>query len=97
MEQSQSIETPSYVIGDSIEPDESRTPEEFATDESLTFEQVAKTLGCSTIQVRNWVHSGMLTAEAAGSIERIRRSELSRVGDPDERAAQAFERERGTS
>ncbi|HEX8834373.1 MAG TPA: helix-turn-helix domain-containing protein [Abditibacteriaceae bacterium] len=82
-----------FVQGDGIEPDESRTPAEFADDELLTFEQVALRMNCSATQVREWVSSGLLTPIPGGSIERIRRSELERVGNPTEEAADSFEDE----
>ena len=82
-----------FVIGDEIEPDESRTPAEFAREELLTIEQVAHELNCSAIQVREWIASGMLTPIAEGSVERIKRSELRRLGDPQQRAARKFEKE----
>lgn len=85
-------ETP-IVLGDEIEPDESRTHAEFADDELMTPEQVAHRFHCSAIQVREWISTGMLTPVRDGSIERIRRSEVERIGNPDDEAAKAFEGE----
>lgn len=81
------------VTGDDIEPDESRTPVEFARDEMLTVEQVARQMNCSTVQVREWIAAGMLTPVADGSIQRVKRSELNRIGNPDDGAAREFEKE----
>ncbi len=86
-------QTEEIVTGDGIEPDESRTPLEFAHDELLTIEQVARQMNCSTIEVRDWIASGMLTPIADGSIQRIRRGELNRIGNPDDGAAREFERD----
>ena len=86
-------QTEETVTGAGIEPDESRTPLEFAHDELLTLEQVAKQMTCSAAQVRDWIASGMLTPVADGSIQRIRRGELNRIGNPDDGAARAFERD----
>ena len=74
--------TAGIVTGDEIEPDESRMPAEFAREEYLTVEQVAKACGCSTVQVREWLASGLLSAQRSGSIERIKRSELNRLRNP---------------
>lgn len=82
---------PNIVLGDEIEPDESRTPQEFADDEMLTIEQVAIRLNCSATQVREWISSGQLQAKNEGSIERVSRREVDRIGNPDDKAAQAFE------
>lgn len=82
-----------FVEGDSLELDESRTPLEFADEELLTIEQAAKYLGCPASKIREWLSSGQLTAIPAGSIERIARSELQRIGDPDETGAREFEKE----
>lgn len=79
------------VLGDEIEPDESRTPQEFARDEMLTIEQVALRLNCSATQVRDWISAGQLQAHNEGSIERVSRREVDRIGNPDDKAAQAFE------
>jgi excisionase family DNA binding protein len=81
------------VLGDEIEPDESRTPAEFADEEMLTLEQVAHRMGCSATRVREWIASGMLTPVAEGSVERIRRSEVERIGNPDDQASREFEQD----
>ena len=86
-------ENQDIVTGEDIEPDESRTPTEFAQNEWMTVEQVAKQMGCSATRVREWVASGMLTAEPFGSIERIKRSEVNRIGNPDDGAAKEFEKD----
>ncbi|MDQ3814554.1 MAG: helix-turn-helix domain-containing protein [Armatimonadota bacterium] len=83
------------VTGDNIEPDESRTPTEFARDEWMTVEQVAKHFGVPAARVREWIAAGMLTPEPSGSIQRIRRSELNKIGNPDEGAAKEFEKDHG--
>lgn len=83
------------VEGDEIEPDESHTPTEFSGDEELTLEQAAQHAGCSALQIRDWIASGMLTPIADGSIERVSKRQLERVGDPNESGAQNFEREHG--
>src|SRR5687768_12707340 len=82
-----------FVTGDSIEPDESRTPQEFANDEWLTLDQVAHRMGVSATQVREWVDGGQLTPQAFGSIEKVKRSEIDRIGNPDDGAAQEFEKD----
>jgi len=82
-----------FVVGDSIEPDESRTPQEFARDEWLTLDQVAHRMGVPATQVRDWVNNGQLTSETFGSIEKYKRSEVDRLGNPNEGAAQEFEKE----
>lgn len=81
------------VTGEGIEPDESRTPTEFAEDELLTVEQVARAMNCSAITVRDWISQGLIQVENTldGSGERIKRSELHRIGNPEDKAAQAFE------
>jgi excisionase family DNA binding protein len=80
------------VTGDGIEPDESRTPAEFADDELLTVEQVAREMNCSAITVRDWIAQGMIRVETTldGSGERLKRSELQRIGNPEDKAAAAF-------
>ena len=88
-------ETSNIVTGDEIEPDESHTPTEFARGEELTIEQAAQHLGYSTLQIRDWITSGMLTPIPDGSIQRLKKSELNRIGDPDESAARKFEKEHG--
>ncbi len=80
------------VLGDEIEPDESRTPQEFARDEMLTIEQAAIRVGCPAARIREWISSGQLQTQSEGSIQRISRRELDRLGNPDDKAAQAFER-----
>lgn len=90
----QDEETP-IVLGDEIEPDESRTPAEFAREELMTLEQVAHRMNCSAVQVREWIASGMLSPIRDGSIERVKRSEVNRIGNPDDGAAKAFEKEHG--
>jgi excisionase family DNA binding protein len=82
-----------FVTGDEIEPDESRTPAEFAREELLTPEQIALQMGVSALRVREWIDSGLLTPIRDGSVERIKRSELHRVGNPDDKAARNFEKE----
>jgi excisionase family DNA binding protein len=82
-----------FVTGDDIEPDESRTPTEFAREELLTPEQIALQMGVSAVRVREWIDSGLLTPIRDGSIERIKRSELNRIGNPDDKAARKFEKE----
>lgn len=82
-----------FVTGDEIEPDESRTPTEFATEELLTPEQIALQMGVPATRVREWIDSGLLTPIRDGSVERIKRSELSRVGNPDDKASDNFEKE----
>ena len=84
-----------YVTGDNIEPDESRTPAEFAREEWMTVAQVAKHFGVPAARVREWIASGLLTAEPSGCVERIKRSEINRIGNPDEGAAKEFEKEHG--
>ncbi len=82
-----------FVTGDEIEPDESRTPTEFATEELLTPEQIALQMGIPATRVREWIDSGLLTPIRDGSVERIKRSELRRVGNPDDKASDNFEKE----
>ena len=82
-----------FVVGDSIEPDESRTPQEFARDEWLTLDQVAHRMGVPATQVRDWVDGGQLTPQYFGSVEKVKRSAVDRLGNPDDGAAQEFERE----
>ena len=84
------------VTGDEVEPDESQTPIEFAREEWLTIDQVAGHFGVPAVRVREWIAAGMLTPELHGSIERIKRSELNRIGNPDEGAAKEFEKEHGS-
>jgi len=81
------------VTGDSIEPDESRTPTEFAHEEWMSVDQVARHFGVPATRVREWIASGMLTPEPYGSIERIKRSEVRKIGNPDDGAAKAFEKD----
>ena len=88
-------EEENIVTGEDIEPDESRTPVEFAHQEWMTIDQVAKHFGVPAARVREWIAEGMLTPELHGSIERIKRSELNRIGNPDEGAAKEFEKEHG--
>jgi hypothetical protein len=83
----------SAAPADILQPDESRTPTEFADEEWLSLEQVALRMNCSATQVREWIASGQLTPEANGSIERVRRSEIERLGSPTESAADAFEKQ----
>lgn len=82
-----------FVVGDSIEPDESRTPQEFARDEWLTLDQVAHRMGVSAPQVRDWVNGGQLNPQTFGSIDKVKRSEVDRLGNPNDGAAQEFEKE----
>jgi excisionase family DNA binding protein len=81
------------VTGDEIEPDESRTPVQFAREEWLTVDQAARHFGVPTVRVRAWIAAGMLTPELHGSIERIKRSELHKIGNPDDDAAKEFEKD----
>ena len=81
------------VTGDEIEPDESQTPVEFAREEWLTIDQVARHFEVPAVRVREWIAAGMLTPELHGSIERIKRSEMRRIGNPDEDAAKEFEKD----
>ncbi len=85
--------TEEFVTGDEIEPDESRTPTEFAREELLTPEQIALQMGIPATRVREWIDSGLLTPIRDGSVERIKRSELRRVGNPDDEASDNFEKE----
>ncbi len=85
--------TDEFVTGDEIEPDESRTPTEFAREEFLTPEQIALQMGVPATRVREWIDSGLLTPIRDGSVERIKRSELHRVGNPDDEASREFEKE----
>ena len=84
------------VVGEDIEPDESRTPAEFSHQEHMTIDQVAKHFGVPAARVREWIAAGLLTPEPQGSIERIKRSELNRIGNPDQGAAKEFEKEHGS-
>ena len=84
------------VTGEDIEPDESRTPTEFANHEWLTIEQVARRFDVPAARVREWIANGMLTPEPGGSIERVRRSEVNKIGNPDTGAAKAFEKAHDT-
>jgi excisionase family DNA binding protein len=81
----------SAAPADALEPDESRTPAEFAEEEWLTVEQAARRLNCPAAQVRDWIAGGQLTAEATGSIERVRRTEIDRLGNPTHSGAVEFE------
>jgi hypothetical protein len=81
------------VAGDEIEPDESQTPVEFAREEWLTIDQVAGHFGVPAVRVREWIAEGILTPQLHGSIERIKRSELHRIGNPDDDAAREFEKD----
>lgn len=85
----------SYVAAEDIEPDESQTPAEFADEEWLTLDQVAAHYGCSVVQVREYIAQGLLTPIPAGSIERIARSEIERLGDPTAQGAREFEADHG--
>jgi excisionase family DNA binding protein len=82
-----------FVTGDEIEPDESRTPTEFSREELLTPEQIALQMGVPATRVREWIDSGLLTPVRDGSVERVKRSELHRVGNPDDKASGNFEKE----
>ena len=82
-----------FVLGDNIEPDESRTPQEFAQDEWLSVDQVAHRMGVSATQVREWVDGGQLTPQSLGSVEKVKRSEVDRLGNPSDGAALEFENE----
>jgi hypothetical protein len=84
-----------HVAGENIEPDESQTPAEFAGEEWMTLDQVAAHYGCSVVQVREYIEQGQLTPVAAGSIQRIARSEVERLGDPTAQGAREFEAEHG--
>jgi excisionase family DNA binding protein len=86
-------DTEEFVTGDEIEPDESRTPTEFAREELLTPEQIALQMGVAATRVREWIDSGLLTPIRDGSVERIKRSELRRVGNPDDAASDNFAKE----
>ncbi len=85
--------TEEFVTGDEIEPDESQTPTEFVGEELLTPEQIAHRMGIPAARVREWIDSGLLTPIRDGSVERIKRSELNRVGNPDDKASRNFEKE----
>ena len=84
------------ISGDSIEPRDMHTQTDFADDEWMTIDQVAEHFNCPAARVREWIASGVLTPQASGSIERIQRSELNRVGNPDEDGAQDFEKDHGS-
>ena len=85
-----------FVSGDNLEPDESRTPLEFADEEWMTLDAVAKYFGVPATRVREWVSGGMFSTEPGGSIERIARSEIERVGNPDDVASREYEIEHDT-
>jgi hypothetical protein len=80
-----------FVTGDNLEPDESRTPVEFAEEEWMSLDQVANYFQVAATRVREWVAGGIFQTEPHGSIERIRRSDIERIGNPDEVAAKEFE------
>lgn len=82
-----------FVSGDNIEADESRTPIEFADEEWMTLDQVAKYFGVPATRVREWIDGGMFSTESGGSIERIARTEIERVGNPDDVATREFRRD----
>ena len=85
----------SAAPADILEPDESRTPTEFAEEEWLSLDQVAHRMNCSATRVREWVANGQLTPERNGSVERVRRSEVERLGNPTNAAADEFENQHG--
>lgn len=86
-------DAPGIVEGDEAEADESRTPPQFADEELFTVEQAAMYSNVPATTVRDWIETGMLAAQAQGSIQRVRRSDLERLGNPDQSAAQQFEAE----
>ncbi len=45
------------------------------------------------MRVREWIAEGILTPQYFGSVERIQRSELDRVGNPDQNGAREFEKD----
>ena len=81
------------VEGDETEPDASRTPEEFADEEMMTVEQAANFLQVPATRVRGFIEDGTLATHAEGSVERIKRSEVNRIGNPDDGAAKEFEKD----
>ncbi|MDF2439913.1 MAG: hypothetical protein JWN98_897 [Abditibacteriota bacterium] len=93
MAQDETNQTSEFVTGDNIEPDESRTPVEFADEEWLSLDGVAKYFGVPATRVREWIAGGLLSTEPGGSIERIARSEIERIGNPDDVASREFESE----
>ena len=89
------MENDNVVAGGEIAPQDQHTQAGFADEEWMTIEQVAEHFGCSAVRVREWITSGMLTPQPFGSIERIKRSEVELIGNPDEGAAEAFEKNHG--
>ncbi|HVF10324.1 MAG TPA: helix-turn-helix domain-containing protein [Abditibacteriaceae bacterium] len=83
------------VSGEITGPEDAHTQTDFADDEWMTIDQAAEHFGCPAARVREWIASGVLTTQPSGSIERIKRSELGRVGNPDAGAAQEFEKDHG--
>lgn len=68
---------------------------EYTDDELVTIDEAAKIMNCPASRIREWISSGQLVAEPAGSIERVRRGELHRLGDPDKTGAKEFEKKHG--
>ncbi len=87
----ENVNTEGFVTGEDIEPDESRTPTEFADEEWMSLDQVANYFQVPATRVREWVSNGMFAVEPHGSIERIKRTDIERIGNPDDNAAQEFE------
>ena len=86
----------STTPSESGEPRDSHTQTDFTDEEWMTIDQVAEHFGCPASRVREWIANGVLTPQASGSIERIQRSELDRVGNVDQAAAQEFEKDHGS-
>lgn len=84
------------TIEASARPTDAHPQSAFDDDEWLTIDQVASYLSCPPMRVREWIASGLLTAQPFGSIERIRKSELDAIGNPDDGAAAKFEQQNGT-
>jgi hypothetical protein len=81
------------LLGDEGGPYVGHTALDDTEDDWMTQEQVARHLGVTAIRVREWIESGMLTPQVFGSIEKVRRSEVDTLGNPDDSAAEEFEKD----
>jgi hypothetical protein len=82
------------TTGETNEPQDAHAQTDF-DDEWMTIDQVAEHFGCPAARVREWIASGVLTPQPSGSIERIQRRELDRVGNLEQNAAAQFEEDHG--
>jgi len=82
-----------FMTAPAPRPQDDHTQADFAPDEWMTLEQVAEHFGVPAARVRQWIADGLLNTDYAGSVERVRRSELDHVGNPEAAAAARFEEE----